>query len=170
MKLHTWVNLAEIASGIGVIIGLFFLAIQIRESTALQRTESRIRGADWDSRIFIESEVLGATLAKIKQVDGIEPPIQVLMDRYGLSYQEAATWSRYMYLGWESLAATFEQHGPSEHLAETILFQASWPDQQLYLDSHAYPDTEHVLDPEFWAYVEAVTGKVHDHTQKPASQ
>jgi len=165
MKLDTWVNLTEIASGIGVIVSLFFLATRIRESTELQRTESRIRSAEWDSRILIESAVLGETLAKIKSVDGVEPPLQAYMDRYGLTYRQAAAWGRYQYLNWESLAATFNQHGPSEQLASTIRSLASWPDQQMFLATHNYPDTEHTLDPEFWAYVERVTGQVHDHSK-----
>jgi hypothetical protein len=91
------------------------------------------------------------------------------MDHYRLNYQEAAVWSRYMFLGWESLAATFERHGPSEQLADTIRFLASWPDQQMYLVTHTYPDLEHTMDPEFWAYVEQVTGQVHKHRQYPTS-
>ena len=89
MKLKGWANLAEITASVAVVVSLIILIVQMKESNDIERAQSLFRVAYWDAQLFIMSEELPQAMAKIKAVDGND--MQMYMDRYDLSYEQAAT-------------------------------------------------------------------------------
>ena len=135
VSLRTWVDIAEITASLGVVVTLLILIGQIRESNTIKKQESLIRDAEWDSEVFLQSSDLADALTKIKAVDGIEEPLQELMNTYEMSYEQAAAWNRYVMLNWKAMEAEFLYAGRSKQLAAQIRQSYYWPDQQMLLRS-----------------------------------
>lgn len=133
IELRTWVDVAEIAASLAVLVTLVILIAQIREASLVEQRESAIRAAEWDAAVFLQSDVLAEALSKIKAVDGIEEGIQNLMDRYDMSYEQAAAWNRYLTLNWAGLQAEFLYRGRTERLDQRIRRNLQWPDQQILM-------------------------------------
>ena len=150
MKLKLWVDVAEIIASVAVVITLVILIFQIREGNEIERVEAGLRQAQWDAQMFLMSNELPDILAKIKEVDGND--MQPLMERYNLTYAEAATWNRWLTLMWRGIGIDFYRNGPSEGLARGIRNTATWPDQKLYIQG-AFNEEASFYGPEFSAYV-----------------
>ena len=148
MKL--WVDVAEIIASVAVVITLVILIVQIREGNEIERAEAGLRQAQWDAQMFLTSGELPKILAKIKDVDGND--MQPFMDRYNLTYAEAATWNRWLTLMWRGIEIDFYRNGPSEALAQGIRNTAMWADQSLYIQG-AFHEDNRFYAPEFSAYV-----------------
>ncbi len=133
VELRVWVDIAEIAASVAVVVTLVILIAQIRESSLIEQRESAIRAAEWDAAVFLQSETLASTISKIKAVDGIEDGIQEFMDRYDASYEQAAAWNRYLVLNWAGMQADYLYHGRSESLDQRIRYNLQWPDQRILI-------------------------------------
>jgi hypothetical protein len=156
MKLKMWVDLAEISASIAVVISLVVLIFQIRESNELRQYEAGIRTAEWDSRVFIESNHLSKILAKIKEVDGIDPYITDYANRYGLTLEEVGIWTRWLALTWSGMAEEYDRYGPNDDLASAIERLASYRDQELWLEGHILEGRLGPYSDEFRSYVRQV--------------
>lgn len=155
IELRTWVGIAEIAASLAVLASLIVLILQIREDGEMERRAASVRAAEWDTSVFLQSDLLAGALARIKAVDGIEGPVQELMTRYDMSYEQAAAWNRYIILNWRGLEMYFQAEGPSEPLARAIRRTVAWPDQQILL-APVFGKDWSPFDPAFDAYVLSV--------------
>lgn len=152
IQLRTWVDIAEITASLAVVVTLVILIVQIREAGLIEQRESAIRAAEWDAAVFLQSDVLAEALTKIKAVDGIEEGIQELMDRYDMSYEQAAAWNRYLVLNWAGVQADYLYHGRSKELDQRILHNLQWPDQAILIRP-VFGQTWSPFHPDFNDYV-----------------
>lgn len=140
MKLKLWVDVAEITASLAVVATLVILIVQINESNEIERAQAGLRQAHWDAQMFLMSDELPNILAKIKDVDGYD--LQPWMERYDLSYAEAASWNRWLTLLWRGMEVDFQLLGPNEQLDQLIRLSANWPDQQLYMQGAFHQETQ----------------------------
>jgi len=133
IELRTWVDIAEIAASLAVVVTLVILVVQIREASLIEQRQSFIRAAEWDAAVFLQSDVLASALSKVKAVDGIEEGIQEFMERYATSYEQAAAWNRYLVLNWSGIQADYLYHGRWDGLDQRIRHNLEWPDQQILI-------------------------------------
>jgi len=135
MKLERAAHAVEISANVGVIVTLVLLMLQVRDNTrALEGQSILQRGAAFQEPFVSESEV-PAVLAKIKAVDGPEPSVTAYMDRYGLTYEEAAIWTRHVWSVWTSLEAEYAVLGESPELSQKIRILLPFPDQEVWIES-----------------------------------
>ena len=89
MNLKQTANWAEIIASVAVIASLVFLIFEVRENTrALDRQAIRDQSTILNAP-FVRDPKIPAILAKVKEIDGHEPSEHALIDRYGMSYEEA---------------------------------------------------------------------------------
>jgi hypothetical protein len=131
MKLRLWVDIAEITASLAVVATLGLLVVQISQSNELEKRQSVLRQAQWDAQLFLLSDDLPNILAKIKAVDGYD--MQPFMEKYDLSYAEAASWNRWLVLMWRGMELDYMTLGPSEQFEQAIRTTVAWPDQQLFV-------------------------------------
>ena len=133
MNLKQTANWAEIIASAAVIASLVFLIFEVRENTrALDRQAIRDQSTILNAP-FVGDPKIPAILAKVKEIDGPEPGEQALIDRYGMSYEEAAIYGRYVSANFNGLEAEFALSGASPRLQERIQLLLSFPDVQLAL-------------------------------------
>jgi len=133
MNLKQIANWAEIIASAAVVASLVFLIFEIRENTrALDRQAIRDQSTILNAP-FVRDPKIPAILAKVKEIDGPEPGEQALIDRYGMSYEEAAIYGRYVSTNFNELEAEFALSGASPRLQERIQLLLSFPDVQLAL-------------------------------------
>lgn len=157
MRLKFWVDVAEITASLAVVATLVILILQIKESNDIEQAQAGLRQAQWDAQLFLTSGELPQILAKIKDVDGYD--LQPWIERYDLSYAEAASWNRWLTLLWRGMEIDFLLLGPNARLDQTIRQAAHWPDQQLYLQGAFFPGTP-LFNKDFAAYVREITDVV----------
>ena len=150
MKLKIWVDIAEITASLAVVATLGLLVVQISQGNEIEQRQSALRQAQWDAEMFLLSNELPSILSKIKAVDGYD--LQPWMERYELSYAEAASWNRWLTLMWRGWELDFMMNGPSKKLEQAIRDTANWPDQQLYIQGTFYPGSQFFSD-QFTDYV-----------------
>jgi hypothetical protein len=137
MKLDRWAQLAEIAASIAVVATLIILTLEIRDNTrALEGQAVRERSAAL-SEAYVRSPLIPSILAKVKEVDGPEPAETALMDRYDLSYEEAAIYGRFLGQILTGLEAEYLSVGPSPGLRDRIQLLFLFPDVRLNWDAGA---------------------------------
>lgn len=144
MKMRLWVDIAEICASLAVVATLGLLVVQISQSNDLERRQSVMRQAQWDAQMFLLSDDLPNILGKIKAVDGYD--LQLFMDKYELSYAEAAEWNRWLLLMWRGMELDYMMNGPSEQFERTIRNTAAWPDQQLFVQGAFFPGSSFFSD------------------------
>ena len=132
MKLQDWANWAEILASIAVVASLVFLAMQVRDNTRALESQAISDRAATLNGPFTNGSAVPEIFAKIKAVDGPEPLEQAYVDRYGMTYEEAGIWKRYMGTVWGGLAAIYARSGESSELTESIQLLALFPDDQMY--------------------------------------
>ena len=137
MKLRLWVDIAEIAASLAVLATLGLLVVQISQSNDIEKRQSVMRQTQWDAQMFLLSDNLPNILAKIKAVDGYD--VQPFMERYDLSYAEAAAWNRWLTLMWRGMELDYMMNGPSEQFEQVIRNTVAWPDQQLFVQGAFFP-------------------------------
>lgn len=137
MKLKLWVDIAEITASLAVVATLGLLVVQINQSNKIELSQSAIRQAQWDAQMFLLSDDLPDISAKIKMVDGYD--LVPWMEKYNLSYAEAAVWNRWLVLLWRGVELDYILNGPSDDFAQSIRDMASWPDQQLFVRGAFFP-------------------------------
>jgi hypothetical protein len=139
MKLKMWVDIAEITASLAVVATLGLLVVQISQSNDIEQRQSALRQAQWDAEMFLLSDELPSILSKIKAVDGHD--LQPWMEKYELSYAEAASWNRWLTLMWRGWELDYKLNGPSKTLEQAIRNTANWPDQQLYMQGAFFSGT-----------------------------
>ncbi len=153
MKLDRAARWAEILANIGVIITLVVLIFQVRDNSRVLRSQSILsRSAAFTEPFFSES-LAPSVLAKIKAVDGAEPIVAAYMDRYNLTYEEGAVWSRHLLSLWSSLETEYALFGPSPGLSDRIRILLPFPDEQLWIE---HGGLVWLSTPEFQRYVEGL--------------
>lgn len=134
MTLEKWAHWAEIVASGAVIVTLVVLVQEVRGNTrALERQADLDRAAALTTPFF-EAPELASILAKIKSVDGADPVVQALSDRYGLTSEEAILWERHLWRVWLEHEADFSRTGPSGELQAWIKGALATPDNRLYWD------------------------------------
>jgi len=157
MKLKIWVDIAEITASLAVVATLGLLVIQISQSNDIEQRQSALRQAQWDAEMFLLSDELPSILSKIKAVDGHD--LQTWMERYELSYAEAASWNRWLTLMWRGWELDYMMNGPSKKLEQAIRNITNWPDQQLYMQGAFFSGTPFFSD-QFTDYVLSATAEI----------
>lgn len=142
MRLEKWVPVAEVVASLSVVLTLLLLVIEVRANTAAIERETYVQRADRQYEPFLDPAAMPDIYAKIKAVDGPDVSVQVLMDRYGLSVEEAVIWAWYLGQNWRGREADFLYDGPSESLEMSIRSLLAIPDNR--------------------AYWEATTSQIHD--------
>ena len=133
MNLKQTASWAEIIASAAVVVSLVFLIFEVRENTrALDRQAIRDQSTVLNAP-FVRDPKIPAILAKVKDIDGPEPIEQALIDRYGMTYEEAAIFGRYVSANLNVIEAEFALTGPSPRLQERIQLLLSFPDVQLTL-------------------------------------
>ena len=157
MRLRLWVDIAEIAASIAVVLSLLLLVFQIRESDEIERVQNSVRMAQWDAQMFLLSDRLPAIAAKIEAIKNPDF-MQPFREQFELSIEEAGIWNRWLYLVWKGFEAEYLLTGPSDHLAEQIRYSANYEDQRLAIIPIFYPG-----NPNFDAgFIEYVIGLIGD--------
>mgnify|MGYP001816494569 CR=1 FL=1 len=157
MKIRIWVDIAEITASLAVVATLGLLVVQINQSNDIEQRQSILRQAQWDAEMFLLSDELPSILSKIKAVDGYD--LQPWMERYELSYAEAASWVRWLTLMWRGWELDYMTNGPSNGLEQAIRDTANWPDQKLYMQGVFFPETP-FFSSQFTDYVLSATKEV----------
>jgi hypothetical protein len=153
MRAERVAHWVEIFANIGVIVTLMVLILQVADNTrALRGQAIAERGAAFTEPFLLESMVPGV-LAKIKAVDGPEPVVQALMDRYNLTYEEGAVWTRHIFSTWTSLEAEFAVLGASDELGGRIQILLPFPDIELWFE---HGGSDWLSTPGFRDYVEGL--------------
>jgi len=151
VKLERASHAVEILANVGVIVTLVLLILQVRDNTRALEGQAIIqRGAAFQEPFVSESSV-PAILAKIKAVDGPEPLVTAYMDRYGLTYEEAAIWNRHVWSVWTALEAEYAVLGESPELSQKIRILLPFPDVEVWFE-HGGADWYNT--PGFREYVE----------------
>ena len=89
MKLQDVTHWAEIIASVAVVLSLVFLTLEVRNNTrALDRQAIRDRSEALNAP-FLDNSDLPAIIAAVKAVDGPEPSEQALVERYGITYEQA---------------------------------------------------------------------------------
>ena len=153
MNLKQTASWAEIIASAAVGVSLVFLISEIRDNTrALDWQAIRDQSTTLNAPFVIDPKI-PAILAKIKEIDGPEPIEQAFVDRYGITYEEAAIFGRYVSANLNVIEAEFALTGPSPRLQERIQLLLSFPDAQLVLQWAPQLSSE-----EFIEYVNEVRG------------
>lgn len=156
MKLRLWVDVAEIAASVAVVVTLVILILQIRESDEQERVQNSVRMAQWDAEMFLQSTELPVIAAKIEEARDPEFLIE-FRKRYGLTAEQAGIWNRWLFLLWKSLEAEYLSSGPGHHLAQRIRLSASYEDQRLVI-LPVVTSTNPIFHEDFTAYVDSLVG------------
>lgn len=134
MNTQKWAAWTEIVSSIAVVVTLVFLIYEVRQNTVAVERQTFL---DRQSRLvgpYLNSKEFRSIYAKIKNLDGREPRVAALADRYDLTDEEAVYWIRHLDENWVGLWADFQQYGPNDELDELISGFLGFPDAMLYWD------------------------------------
>ena len=156
MKLRIWVDIAEITARLAVVATLGLLVVQISQSNDIEQRQSALRQAQWDAEMFLLSDELPSILSKIKAVDGHD--LQPWMEKYELSYSEAASGNRWLTLMWRGWDRDYWMNGPSKKLEQAIRNTANWPDQKLYIQGTFFSGSPFYRD-QFTDYVRSAVAE-----------
>ena len=113
--------IGDFVSGIGVIVTLGYLAVQIRSNTNVLRGQAhRELSSNVSAQLFASREVLEAAV-KVKEKDGYDDVSKALMDEYGLTPQQAESYWRYLLKIWFGLQADFRTGVLDERFVSALL-------------------------------------------------
>jgi hypothetical protein len=133
MKLERWTQIAEVVTAVGAIIALVILILEVRANTAaLQQQQAAQFGASFYEP-YLNPEVLPGLYAKVKAVDGVDRSVQLFMDRYHMTTEEAIQWTRALGFSLVPAQNDFYLNGPSETLRAQIQVLSRTPDTELFL-------------------------------------
>ena len=151
MKLEKWALIAEVVSGLAVVLTLVFVLFEIRTNNDFLERQLNLDRIDRTSRTVMESEYLPGIIEKIKKVDvdEIGDVTQAFMDRYGLSFVEADRFGRYQRQQWQGFEADYLAGARYPRMEQTIALLLSFSDQRLFWDN-----SEVTFDPRFVEFVE----------------
>lgn len=152
MKLERWAHIAEITSGIAIVVTIIVLIFEVRTNNSLLERQLNMERIERSEGIF-ESEHLPRIFGQMREV---EPGIasnqaQVFMERFGLSFPDADRVTRYYRTIWQSFEADFTSGNTYPRMERTIQRFLRLPDHALYWDSGMTN-----RDPEFVDFVESL--------------
>ena len=105
MKLKDIALLTEIVGGVGILISLVVLVLEVRQNNALVERQILLDRVNADAQI-IDSPYLAPIFAKVKAIDDdIVPTELAFMEQYDLTFEEATrftTWFRREWRGYEA--------------------------------------------------------------------
>lgn len=157
MRAERVAHWVEITANLGVIVTLVVLILQVADNTRALRGQAIAERGTAFTEPFLSESMAPSVLAKIKAVDGPEPLVQAYMDRYDLTYEEGAVWTRHVLSLWTSLEAEFAVLGTSDELRGRIQILLPFPDQMLWFE-HGGP--EWLSTPGFRSYVESLRATI----------
>jgi hypothetical protein len=129
-KLNIW--LALIAN-LGVIAGLVFVGLEVRQNTLAMEREIRISFADNVHGQIAESDYLAPIVSKIMEEDGNAVAVNELMVEYELSAEEAQRWWRHLLQIWLRDQADWIYEGEID--CANSIFKMRFKDQQILFNS-----------------------------------
>jgi hypothetical protein len=133
MKAERWVHWAQIIASLAVMTTVVFLVVELRMTRRALERQATVERAGVLLRPFVEHPHLATILAKMKAVEHtLEPNIQVLMDTYGLTAEEAIIFDRHMWDVWFTILADYEQDGGSDQTRALILDLMGSPDHRRF--------------------------------------
>lgn len=135
MNTQKWAAWMEIVASVAVVITLVFLIYEVRQNTVAIERQTVL---DRQARLvepYLTSPDFRAVYAKIKEKDGRELRVTALIDRYGLTDEEAVLWVRHLDDNWTGMEADFLQYGPSPDLDELIAGFLNFPDAEAYWEA-----------------------------------
>ena len=130
MNLKKAVQITEIIGGIGILISLIVLIVEVRTNTdAIDRRASLDRNA----RLF-EPYISGIPeiYTKVKVDDGLEPIVSRYVDVYDLQPEEAVRWVALLQSNWRSYEIDYRYSGRTNELDASVRFMMSFPDNHIY--------------------------------------
>jgi len=131
--------IGDFVGGVGVIVTLGYLAVQIRSSTKALRGQAQ-REIGRNITAFASREGLEAAV-KVKEKDGYDEVSQALMNEYGLTPEQAEAYWRYLLQMWFGFQADFRTGVLDEQLLSVSLTRN---DQQLFWENMQF-----AFDPAF---------------------
>jgi len=143
--------IGDFVSGVGVILTLGYLAVQVQSSTKALRGQAQ-REIGRNITAFASREVLEAAV-KVKEKDGYDDVSQALMNEYGLTPEQAEAYWRYLIQMWFGFQADFKTGVLDEQLLSVSLTRN---DQRLFWDTMRF-----AFDPVFVERVRRIEAR-HD--------
>ena len=130
MKLKDIALLTEIVGGVGILISLVVLVLEVRQNTALVERQILLDRSNWATQI-IDSPYIAPIFAKIKAIDDdIVPTERAFMDQYDLTFEEATRFTTWLRREWSGYEAEFELGTPG--LDSVIKDMLQHKDQNLF--------------------------------------
>jgi hypothetical protein len=143
--------IGDFMGGVGVIVTLGYLALQIRTNTNVMRSNAqREMNSNVNDRFFSSREVLEAHV-KVKSKDGHEEVSVALMNEYDLTPEQAVSYWRYILQIWKGLEADFKMGVVDEDAIATFM-RAN--DMRLCWDA-----TQFWIDPSFAKLVQSIAAR-----------
>jgi hypothetical protein len=130
MDLKKTVQIVEIVGGVGILISLIILIIEVRANTnAIDRQASLERNA----RVF-EPYIsnIPDIYTKVKAVDGLEPIVGKYADAYDIPPIEAVRWVAFLQSNWKAYEIDFKYAGQTQEMDASVLWMLSFPDNEMY--------------------------------------
>ena len=148
-KLNVWLSLI---ANLGVIAGLVFVGLEIRQNTTAMEREIRTSYADNVHGQIAESDYLAPIVTKIMEKDGSDGVGQKIMAEYDLSPEEAQRWWRHLLQNWLRDQADWIYEGGVD--CSKNIFKMKSKDQEILFKSLKY-----LFEPEFVKCVESGIAK-----------
>jgi hypothetical protein len=150
MKLSDWASIAEITSGLAVVVTLVFLVIGIRDNTAVARAQmfdSTLRGlAEFRTLLITDPEIASLWDAfRRGEADTLSGPDATRIRQFVILTYEA---QQRAYYAWK-----YRVLGESEWSRFEIQICAQYP--RARASENVTRGLAAVLTPEFWEYVQA---------------
>jgi hypothetical protein len=155
MRLEQFAFIAEVTGSVAIIATLVILILEVQENTAVIERQAHMERFDRIASPYLEAGDIREVYAKVKEVDGMEPLTQRLMDRYKLNTEEAVQWARSMHSIWAGIEADYVYLGPSPDLERFIGMLLSYPDVQLF-----WEEETRLYSDEFRSYVNGIDGQI----------
>ena len=118
VDLKKTVQIVEIVGGVGILISLIVLIIEVRANTnAIDRQASLDRNA----RIF-EPYIsnIPDIYTKVKAVDGLEPIVSQYADIYDIHPVEAVRWVAFLQSNWMAYEIDFKYAGQTREMDASV--------------------------------------------------
>ena len=136
MKLSEINEWLVLIANIGVLLGIVFLSLEIRQNTKVIEREMMISSADAMHGQFIDSEYLPGMLVKLNNAQSINADslVQPLMSEFDFTEEEAHRWWRYLAQTWIHNQADWIYNGKRSTDCQQPVFLLRFRDQQLFFD------------------------------------
>lgn len=144
-RLNDWLTLI---ANLGVIGGLVFVGLEVRQNTLAMERQIRVEFADNTHGRIAESNELVSIVAKVVEGQGVPNFLQKLNEEFGLTHEETQRWWRYIYLVMLRDEADWLYN--EEEGCPNLAFRLQFLDQQIVFDA-----MKHTFDPGFVMCVEA---------------